>query len=159
RGRITLAPAWSLSVLALTLLPVAAPAAEMAVVSGRYLGDGTSPRAITGLPFKPDLLIIKGASRAASIARTSTMSGDHAKELGLATRFQTNAIRSLDAAGFTVGSDATANQPGVTYEWVAFQAAAGRMALGSFNGNAADNRKITVGFQPEYVMLVSDQTR
>jgi hypothetical protein len=64
-------------------------------------------------------------------------------------------ITSLDANGFTVGSDTTVNSAGVLYHWVAVQAGPGTLAVGSYAGNGALARAITgVGFAPEYVAVM-----
>ena len=41
------------------------------------------------------------------------------------------------------------NHTGISYHWVAFQAADGELKVGTYSGNGADNRNITgIGFQP-----------
>src|SRR5262249_5645075 len=63
------------------LLSAVPTSAQM--VSGSYSGNGSAGRKITGLGFKPDLVMIKGDdqdtlvfSNTATILRTSTMAGD-----------------------------------------------------------------------------------
>ena len=126
------------------------------VVSGRYVGDGSAARAITGLAFAPDLVIVKGANRTPAVARSVSMSGDNSKELGALTKFKNSQIKALNNSGFTVGGDAAVNQAGVLYEWIAFHAVPGSMATGTYTGTGGDNRAIAVGFKPTYVLLLSD---
>src|SRR4029453_15549701 len=61
------------------------------------------------------------------------------------------------AAGFSVSHNATypyANESGVVYHYMAWNAVPLKTFVGSYNGNAADNRNITgVGFQPEYLVV------
>ncbi len=160
--RIGTHPGWSVPRLACAAWVVAAAClalpARADLVSGRYVGDGSGTRAITGLPFTPDLVIVKGSNRTPAVARSASMTGDNAKELGALTKFRGGEIKSLAAGGFTVGGDAAVNQAGALYEWVAFDAAPGVMSTGSYTGTGGDNRSITVGFTPAYVLLLSDHT-
>ena len=73
------------------------------MLSGSYIGNGIDSRAITGLGFQPDVVIIKSATAKVAVIRTSTMSGDNSKEMVGATALQANRIQSLDTNGFTSG--------------------------------------------------------
>src|SRR5437016_3993540 len=85
--------------LAVTLgamLAAACPAAaQMRLISGSYVGDGTPNHAIIDLGFQPDLVIVKGRGATSAVARSASMSGDAAKELGAPTRLKGGLIRSL----------------------------------------------------------------
>jgi hypothetical protein len=53
------------------------------MLSGSYPGNGTDNRAITGLKFQPDVVIIKASNSAQeAVIRTSSMSGDLSKPMG-----------------------------------------------------------------------------
>ncbi len=131
---------------------------SQAVLSGSYTGNGIAGRAITGLSFTPDVVIIKDIENDNSMIRTATMTGDNSKPLTGGTAFQTNRIQSIQDFGFTVGSDNDVNGSGRTYHWIAFKAAQGEMTLGSYAGNSVDNRSITgLGFQPDMVLIVAAQ--
>jgi len=102
------------------------------------------------------VIIIKAETDRAGVIRTSTMGGDAAKLLGSAGALVSNYIQSLDADGFTVGSDQDVNQGGTTYYWVAMRAGSD-LHVGSYLGNGVDNRSITgVGFQPVWVVTLGD---
>ncbi|MCH7798092.1 MAG: hypothetical protein IID28_06565, partial [Planctomycetes bacterium] len=122
-----------------------------------YTGDGTNNRAITGVGFQPDVVIIKGDTSKNAFLRSSTMTGDASKSLVGNPSLQSGRIQSLDADGFTVGSsNADVNGGGTTYYWVAFKVNAGQLDVGTYSGNGADNRSIGgVGFQPDYVIVLS----
>lgn len=123
------------------------------VLSGTYMGDGTDNRAITGLGFTPDLVIIKGDTTENAVLRSYTMSGDAAKDL-IDGSISSNRIQSLDAEGFTVGTDARVNTNGTTYYWVAWAAGAGEMTFGTYTGNGTAGRNITdLGFSPDFVIV------
>src|SRR5207253_795365 len=56
---------------------------QMRIVTGTYVGDGTAARAITGLGFQPDVVLVKGATTG-TILRLKGMPADVSKELGVA---------------------------------------------------------------------------
>ena len=104
--------------LALAVFGAAEAHAQLA--TGSYTGDGADNRAITGLGFQPDAVIIKGNTAQTAVIRTSTMTGDNTKPMVGATALTADLIQSLDAGGFTIGTDARVNSGGVTYYWAAF---------------------------------------
>ena len=131
---------------------------SLRMASGSYTGNGSDNRQITDPGFQPDLVIVKGASTQVSVMRTSTMTGDTTKPLvrpafGSAA-LAANLVQSLDAGGFTIGTDARVNTNGTTYYWVAFQADAGALKVGSYGGTGAAQSVSGVGFSPEYVAVL-----
>lgn len=120
------------------------------LVLGSYTGNGAASRSIAGVGFSPEYAITLSAGTGRAVQRFAGMTRAFRFE---AETGQTNAIASLDADGFTVGSSADANSNGVTYHYLAFNEVAGRIDTGTYTGNGADNRSIPgVGFQPEYVI-------
>ena len=129
------------------------------MATGTYTGDGTDNRAIIEVGFQPDVVIVKGDGKNPYL-RSSTMTGDVSKQLVSNESLAANHIQSLDADGFTVGSDAEVNQGSTAYYWIAFQASAGQLDVGTYVGNTADNRSIGgVGFQPDYLIVMSEGGR
>ena len=143
----------------------APPGPQMLVRSGRYTGDGADGRAIY-VGFQPDVVFIKRDEGSGTgdpnypQARTSTMLGDTTKHMSfLGAGTYAGGIKSLDAAGFTLGTSANVNGNGAPFYWMAFKAAAGQLKVGTYTGNGADNRSITgIGFAPDYVMLLPEST-
>jgi hypothetical protein len=126
------------------------------VLSGSYTGDGLDNRAITGLGFQPDVVIIKGDNNQTGVIRTSTMPGDNAKPLTGGTGLTANLVQSLDAAGFTIGNDARVNTSGAEYYWIAFKQGAKRLEVGSYSGNGGNPRTVSgLGFSPDFVIVLS----
>jgi hypothetical protein len=126
------------------------------LATGTYTGDGVDGRQITGAGFQPDVVFIKCDCTQPGIARTSTMVGDAAKVLNDTGALQPNLVESLDANGFTIGSDLGVNGSGDTYYWVAMKAGTA-LVLDTYVGNDTDNRSITgVGFQPVWVATFGD---
>ena len=122
--------------------------------SGSYTGNGVDSRAISGVGFRPALVLIKGNSTALGVGRTSTMSGDATKPLSGGGALTANQIQSLDSDGFTIGTNASVNTSGTAYQWAAF-ASGVEMKVGSYTGNGSASHAITgVGFQPETLLVL-----
>lgn len=151
----------AVSLLAWALLLPAPAAAQMRVLSGSYLGDGSAGRPIF-VGYQPDLVIVDMDDTVTvapdeAVIRTSTMVGAFSKDMDRPNPPAADKIQSLSATGFTVGTHATVNEAGRTYRWVAFRAAPGTLKVGTYVGDGVtDNRSITgVGFQPEFVIVMS----
>src|SRR3990172_1128821 len=164
-GSLKSTPSWpSLLAVLLLLGPVSAQA-QMA--TGSYVGNGTAGRAITGLGFQPDIVIIKVDyadaidDLSAGVIRTSTMIGDISKPIKGAQAPASNLIQSLDADGYTVGNEervnwAVGNCGGgpCSYYWVAFQANP-NVRVGTYTGNGGTQSITGLGFSPEYVAVMA----
>ncbi|HXL20377.1 MAG TPA: hypothetical protein VN961_22895, partial [Streptosporangiaceae bacterium] len=148
---------WLALAAALIAGPVTAQAMQLA--SGSYPGNGLAGRAITGVGFQPDAVIIKGDIAQLAVMRTATMAGDAAKELAAATDLRGGRIQSLDGDGFTIGTHAEVNGSGVTYFWTAFKDdGGGDFRVGSYVGPGRDNLAIGgLGFRPSYVIVMPDR--
>ena len=133
----------------------------MNMVTGTYDGDAADGRGITGLGFQPDFVIIKGASALyETVARTSAMPGDATKQLVGGVALFANGIESLDADGFTLGSDSRVNANGETYYWTAFKAGPGEMVVDTYSGAPGDDRNIVgLGLQPDYMIIMGGGTQ
>ena len=131
----------------------APPPPATTVATGRYAGDSVDNRAITGLGFQPDIVMIKSLDGSSSVVRTSTMVGDATKILG-ANALHPSRVKSLDADGFTLGDAIEVNQLTISYEFVAIKARSD-IKVGSYVGNGVDNRNITgVGIQPVWLVTL-----
>lgn len=128
------------------------------IKEGSYSGTGVA-QIITGLGFKPDLLIIKGGSNAA-VWKTKVMRGDLTAYLGTSTATFTGGVIALDADGFALGTDARVNAAATTYYYVALKGFSGQeyFRTGNYRGTGADDRSITVtgiNFTPDFLMIAS----
>ena len=142
--------------LYLTGYSLADGAAAFRVKSGSYVGTGAA-LSINGLGFQPDVVIVDGDGGGADASiKTSTMAGLNSKQFdNSAVAFDTTHIVSLDADGFSLGTDIDVNQNGITYYWVAFKAAPGHMKVGTYAGSAVAQNVTGVGFTPAYLMVIS----
>ena len=128
------------------------------MASGTYTGNATDNRAIT-VGFHPDFVIVKDAGNSEGAARTSSMSGDLTKPMGTLTALQADNIQSLDANGFTIGTDNRVNRNNRIYYWTAFKANGQAMKVGTYTGNGTTQSITGVGFQPELVMLLGNNAQ
>jgi len=134
------------------------------MTTGTYLGNGTAGRAITGLGFKPDVVLIKGNdfdpgfTATSTVVRTSTMPAGLSKPMVLDNALVANQIQSLDVNGFTVGNDRRVNQAAINYYWAAFKVGPD-MKVGTYTGNGGAQSIGGVGFSPDYVIVMSATAR
>jgi hypothetical protein len=134
------------------------------MANGSYTGTGTS-FSISGLGFRPDLVIIKHNDQATdqyAVFRTSLMVGDRTAYFANAATVFTGGITSLDTNGFTVGTSATVNTSGDTYYWTAFGNAmrpdssggSSNFYVGQYIGTSRDNVDIRgLPIQPDLVVV------
>ena len=135
------------------------------MTTGTYVGDGAAGRAISGLGFRPDVVIVKGydfdagLTLTSAVLRTSTMAGDNTKPLVLDNALTGNLIQSLTTDGFRIGSGRQVNQTGITFFWVAFKTDAD-LKVGTYVGDGTASHAVTgLGFSPEYVIVMSSGAR
>jgi hypothetical protein len=126
------------------------------LATGSYTGNGADNRNITGVGFQPDIVIIKYDGNTNAVIRTAGMPADRAKLIASSSTLQSNYIQSFLADGFQIGNDTNVNASGQVFHWTAMKVGA-NAAVGTYTGNAADNRNITgVGFQPDWVLTIAD---
>ncbi|MCH7797182.1 MAG: right-handed parallel beta-helix repeat-containing protein [Planctomycetes bacterium] len=127
---------------------------------GSYVGDSQDNRSIAGVGFQPDYVIVlpePGNTNRMPYQRFSSMVGDTSIEFGAAVG-KSDRIQAFEADGFQLGKNQNVNKSGVTHHYAAFKAVAGKMKVGSYTGDGADNRSIAgVGFRPEY-LIIKDYT-
>lgn len=132
----------------------------MYVKSGSYAGTGVA-QSISGLGFQPKVVIIKGGANVAVIS-IDAFGADQTKTMVGANALATGRITSLDAGGFSVGTDAQVNANGTTYHWLALGDNGGAdIETGTYTGNGSDNRNIslaTLSGTPNVVMVMCATT-
>lgn len=134
--------------------------------TGTYTGNGTT-QTITGLGFKPDLVIVKNSTNQ-SVFRTVAMGGDSTAYYATNASNIDGGIYELTNNGFKVGSSSTVNTNGSDYSWQAFgnaynphtNSGAADFAVGAYYGNGIDNRNIfRLPFQPDMVTVKGNTTQ
>ncbi|MFA5831567.1 MAG: hypothetical protein WC878_07105 [Candidatus Paceibacterota bacterium] len=144
------------------------PSGTFTMANGTYTGTGAA-LPISGLGFSPDLVLVKDNALNYHVFRTRLMKGDSTAYLSNAAANFTLGITSLDADGFSIGTNAIVNTNTNTYQWTAFGNAynteilnggAADFAIGAYTGAhtsalvSSDNRNITgVPFQPDLVAV------
>ena len=86
---------------------------------GKYTGNSSNNRDITGVGFNPSVIIVKGDSSAVSRIKSLEIT-DSSSSLGNGNE-SSNTIQQLIADGFRVSSSSTVNGNGTTYYWLAFK--------------------------------------
>jgi hypothetical protein len=87
-----------------------------------YTGTGAS-HSITGVGFQPSFVMVHAndtTTGRAGAMRSSALSGT-ASQLFTATANESTGITALGSGNFTVGTSATVNNSGTTYDYVAFK--------------------------------------
>ena len=163
------------------LLVAASWPAEAQIASGSYVGNGAAGRAITGVGFRPDIVIVKvdfdGGTDpnppcsslddcSSAVIRTSTMAGANSKPVKGNQAYAANMITALNADGFSAGNDRKVNALNscpastttpCTYYWVAIKANA-NIKVGSYTGNNGTQAITGLGFSPEWVTTIPTDT-
>ena len=99
---------------------------------GSYMGDGTGSKAITGVSFTPEAVLVKPQGAYSAWIHTNTMAAGYVKVLSTAVAIETGYISTIDASGFTVG--ASANVTGILYHYVVFDETSD-FNIGSYTGD------------------------
>jgi hypothetical protein len=124
------------------------------IISGSYTGNGLDNRIITGIGFRPAVVIIKYGSNVPAQILTNTMPDGSSKSMVGDDALSTVRIKSLNADGFTIGKDNDVNQSGKVYYWTALGSTSD-MFTGSYVGTGVNNRAISgLGFDPSLVILL-----
>ena len=118
----------------------------MLVKAGSYIGSGVDGKAVTGIGFQPDLVIIKRSNTGDSaFFRTASMASGNSMTLRNDSGIVTGGIKTLDYDGFTLGTNAEVNNSAVTYYYLAVKKdAAADFDYGTYTGNGTDSRSITL---------------
>ena len=126
---------------------------------GSYTGDGADSRNITASPsFAIKFVYIDRSDAVAGAdgAAYGSISGmgDLAFRGADNNSPVANYIQSMGTGTFQVGSAAGTNNSGTTYYWFALGGDDTEIKVGTYTGNATDNRGITgVGFAPELLII------
>lgn len=137
------------------------PSGTFTMTTGIYTGNGTSQN-ISGLDFKPDLVIIKNDADTFQVFRTSIMRGDSTAYFATNVTSFSGGITSINNDGFSLGSDSTVNASDNTYHYQAFgnawnpetKTGATDFAVGAYTGSGIDDRDVTaLPWEPHFVAI------
>ncbi len=115
---------------------------------GTYTGNNGSQTVAAG--FNPDYVIVMedGASRAVHHSYHWNQSFSFNADTAI-----TNAVTGFTPVGFTVGDSSHVNEGSRAYHFVAWREVPGQMRVSWYVGSGIDNRSLTAGFRPEYVIV------
>jgi len=120
---------------------------------GNYTGNGTDNHDISGVGFQPDMVMIKQVDGTGTPVIRMANTGDDTCRMPANANFA-DGIQSLGADGFQVGTNARVNTNNGVYAYLAIKNVSGEFIVGTYTGNAADDRDITgLGFTPDAVMV------
>ena len=124
-----------------------------------YTGDGNSARTVGhGLSAKCDLVIIKGRDSADKWLVQLPQIGDNARMVLEGTAGKTDDSSTTQAGNATVfgiGNDNAVNKNGDRFIAYCFRNVTGYQKIGTFTGDGNNDRTITTGFKPDFVMIKS----
>ena len=131
----------------------------MQIKSGSYAGTGIA-QSITGVGFQPVAVFIKGSGATISVVCMASMGADQTKPITGSSALFAGGVTSLDADGFTVGTDSRVNAAATTNYWIAFgDNGVPDLHQSSYVGDGGNDRSITgSGFQPDQVFTGSATT-
>lgn len=141
------------------------------LAEGTYTGDGVDNRDITGVGFKPSMVLVKNSNSASSnntrpLWNTRDHFGDTTSYFGDAVGGIPNAIQLLQNDGFQIGSSVNTNESGMTHYWFALggdtsaPTASGtfKMARGSYTGTGSALSVSSLGFKPDLIFVKDNST-
>ena len=124
-----------------------------------YTGDGNSARTVGhGLSAKCDLVIIKGRDSADKWPVQLPQIGDNARMVLEGTAGKTDDSTTAQAGNATVfgiGGDNAVNKSGDRFIAYCFRNVTGYQKIGTFTGDGNNDRTITTGFKPDFVLIKS----
>lgn len=126
------------------------------IATGSFTGNGSS-QTITGLSFQPGTMFLMCSRGGASSPILSTVSGTALGFRDIST--QSSSITSFNSDGFSVGSNANANNSGSTSYWAAIKITAGSGYANSYSGTGSSNSITAPNFQPEFVLTKGGTNR
>jgi hypothetical protein len=128
----------------------------MQIAVGTYTGNGTS-QTISGLAFTPTGLFVWPISNLPGTSYHPSFSAAYAGIMGATPNVITTNGFTLGSNQFSVGSNANVNTNLVVYHYLIHDTDNTILRTGSYVGNDADDRNITVatGYQPDMVIILA----
>lgn len=119
---------------------------------GTYTGNGGATQVVTGVGFQPTMVLIIPANTDDPVFLPTSLDAAGTSAATFASSHTNDLIASLDADGFTVGTNR--NTSGQTYHYVAFKDQAGVFGTFTYTGNGSDNRDIDIstGYTPQFAL-------
>lgn len=134
--------------------------------AGYYTGSGADNRSISGVGFRPDLVIVKAQTNQYSVMNLNESYGDSSSYVAVATANLADSIQLLESDGFQVGTSGTANTIDVRYHFLALTGASPpqasgtfKMVTGSYEGDGGYKRITGLDFTPDLIIIKADSNK
>ena len=132
---------------------------------GEYTGDNSNPRTIdisdtsSSTDFQPNYVWVMGEGDREASHRTDTVpTGDNETFVFNSAGTKKGRIHSFETNGFEIGKQKDVNET-EDYHYVAWKAASGKVATGSYTGDGNDDRNIDpagLDFDPQWLIIHGD---
>lgn len=134
---------------------------------GTYTGNGVDNRSITGVGFKPEVVITKNNTNATTNNRYAMVNHPHnpgelSSYIATTTANLTNCVQSLDADGFQLGTSILCNANTDIFYYMAWAGESASepagtgtftMATGSYTGNGTSYSVTGLAFSPDLIIV------
>ena len=144
-----------LTLLCCALLPLQGSAQ---LRTGVYDGAGHVPLMVTGLGFRPDVVLVKADLAVGGALATSTMPRGITKSLSDSGSLVTDGVVSLDEDGFTLTATSwRVNRKDTSYVWAAFRADPDELVVGTYVGDGREGRYVgALNWRPALLFIVAE---
>jgi hypothetical protein len=128
--------------------------------TGSYTGNGTSQSITIG--WQPEFVLVFSSksggnpNQRGGALKCSAMDNASSIRSRQGTAYTTGLV-TLDSAGFSVGSDDSANRSGETYHWFAMRAAP-EIDCGSYTGTDPTDQAFALNRQPSFIFTFNHDT-
>ncbi len=126
----------------------------MQIKIGSYTGNGLDNRNITGIGFDPDFVLVCRQGSGWNFVRVPGLTAGYAVPWGGDGAEFDDRIQDLITDGFQVGTNGDTNASGGAYNYLAMADNGNSdFAQGTYTGDGLENKEITVGFQPDVIII------
>lgn len=126
--------------------------------TGVYEGAGHLPLVLTGLGFRPDVVLVKADLAVGGALSTSTLPQGITKTLGESGALVTDGVVSLDEDGFTLTATSwRVNRKDTPYTWAAFRADPDDLVVGTYVGDGQEGRHgPALSWRPGLLLVIAE---
>ena len=122
-----------------------------------YIGNGVDNRALSGVGFTPDMVLLASAGAFTVKATTTDLlaAGSFSTPFVDNGGFELDMIQAFEADGLQIGANAAVNTAGTTYHGIAIKSASSLCKIISYAGTGVDGLTVTgAGFTPQAVIVL-----
>ncbi|HLT29455.1 MAG TPA: hypothetical protein VK013_05405 [Myxococcaceae bacterium] len=126
--------------------------------TGVYEGAGHVPLVLTGLGFRPDVVLVKADLSVGGALSISTLPPGITKTLSESGALVTDGVVSLDEDGFTLTATSwRVNRKDTRYTWAAFRADPDELVVGTYLGDGQEDRHVAaLDWRPGLLFIIAE---